>query len=154
MQKNKTQKHSKKKNHIEIEYTEKEIKLPENKLRKILILDDQDMDITIKNIKRALDKNHDVDLVRSQNDAINKIQIMKYDFLILDWFLDGRRLEHKKIMNEFRQKNRSGKAVIITGQNYNRDEVIEYASKGITWFFSKTLDKLPELIEEEMRKVI
>ena len=142
------------KDHIEIEYTEKKIESSKCKLREILILDDLDVDPAIQNIKRVLGKNHNVELVRNQIDAINKIQTKKFDFLILDWFLGGEKLEHKKIMKEFRRKNAYGKAVIITGQNYGRDEVIEYASRSITWFFSKTRDKLPELIEEEMRKVM
>lgn len=48
----------------------------------------------------------------------------------------------------------NGKGVIITGEDYDRKDVLKYTPKGITWFFSKTEDELRYKIEEEMKKVL
>lgn len=142
-----------KKDYLEINYSEKKFQLPEIKGAKILILDDQD-EITIKNIKNVLSERHDVEYVTDQKVAINRIKAKKYDFLILDWILDNVPLKHKNIMNEFKQKNPKGKAVIITGGDYSKEDVIKYTPKGITWFFDKTIDRLPYKIEDELRSVL
>jgi len=141
------------KDHIIMSFQDREFTLPEIPRSKVLILDDQDI-ITIKNIKDHLSERHSVDYFKDQNTVLKKLKTKKYDFLILDWILDNVPLRHKEIMQVFLKTNPKGKAVIITSRTYDRDTVIKFTPKGITWFFDKSIDRLAEKIEDEMRGVL
>ncbi len=141
------------KDHINIKFEEKIFSLPEIKSAKILILDDRD-EIRIKQIKNHLSQNYTVNYFKDQEKLLGELEKKKYDFLILDWYIKEIPLKHKEIMKTFHINNPKGKAVIITGQSFDRDDVIEYTQKGITWFFDKTIDRLPYKIEDEMRAVL
>jgi len=143
------------KDHIVLLFTDKKYQLPEIKPKRVLIIDDFE-DNVIKNIREYLEeKNHKVSYVKSQKIGLEKIKSKSFDFLVLDWAEEhNTSIKHERLMYELFKKNPKGRAVIITGEDFNRDDVIAYTKKGIVWFYDKIEDNLHKKIERDMKSVL
>ena len=111
----------------------------------ILIFDDDDIR-TLDDVHGYLTPKHCVKKFKNQNTVINRLKTKSYDYLILDWVVDGRPLEIEKIMKLLRIKNPKGKAIIITGADYTNDDIAEYRDLGVIGMIHKNTNNLSEKI--------
>ena len=111
----------------------------------ILIFDDRDIR-TLDDVHGYLTPKHRVKKLMDQNTVINRLKTKSYDYLILDWVVNGQPLKIEKIMELLRIKNPKGKAIIITGADYTSDDIDEYRNYGVIGMIHKNKNNLPEKI--------
>lgn len=105
-------------------------------IKKILVVDDEAVSIFVA--KKILSQKYEVEAVTNGYDALDRMQTVKFDMVLLDINLGDDRMDGIRVMRKIRQENkfRKTKLVAVTAYSDMRDW---YISEGFDEFFMKPL---------------